>query len=589
MSEPVPCSAGMNSLPIAPLPNDERPIYVYIEKDTEVPPPAFAALEMSIAYMQEVGAQALASAHEAYERSSDEVRQEIDKIVALVREQPSTNENQTAQWSYAALLAGRDNIPLGIKTSMLALEEIQDEIEAAQQELEQYTPDKTASVWEKVLQIESQLDYDKVVDTILANNNEVVPEVRRQLSMDLLFNVGSFIRARRQLEEGLPFTYQQLQSLERTVLIYEEEWGARGLLEGKREQANDPDVSFTIEDIVGIDTRIRDTYDLYRKYKGTNDTIEAQVQTVLNLTRYAEVLYDDLGCSPEGRYPNGDDGLGAAIIRRLVQTLGELPANDFELDLNSETYKRMVEQIRSVDLARAVNNLIIKGNLDALPFEFSEEDLRVFLYTSVPAAAIASVKKLEFRPLTATENKEGKTLGFNRWSEELGGPEIVISDVQIREHYQAALECLGSIEEAKEQAYISMLETIVHEFGHELLKLLPLGALKYWDEQCSKDPTRVTAYVKKQFDRVHPHRFMDDFTETNALFITQPETLSIISLPRFRAMERILDEFMPFYSQEIKPILPGHLAARRAERLESGISDEDLRSTYLNYESSSPS
>lgn len=57
----------------------------------------------------------------------------------------------------------------------------------------------------------------------------------------------------------------------------------------------------------------------------------------------------------------------------------------------------------------------------------------------MPTAALASVKCIQFRPMTQEEDKEDNTLGLHAWSDELGGSEIIISDAKVCERYQDIL------------------------------------------------------------------------------------------------------------------------------------------------------
>lgn len=193
----------------------------------------------------------------------------------------------------------------------------------------------------------------------------------------------------------------------------------------------------TEEQITGIEGNIKDLYELRTKYKKLDGIIRRKIQAVLGLAFQIKECGEEVPTDLEELYTSAkviyNDRLSAAVNCRLTQKLKELPADEFEADINSEAHARLIEHVKGTDVAEGLKRLEVSGSFENLPFDFNEEELKLFLLTSVPAAALASVKRIQFRPMTQEEGKEDTTLGLHTWSKELDGSEIIISDLKLRE------------------------------------------------------------------------------------------------------------------------------------------------------------
>jgi len=475
----------------------------------------------------------------------------------------------------------------------LAYEASTVKIEAAEKELEKHIPEKAAAVKQKALELEMSLDYDKVVAQAYADEDNSIPfEGTRYVSIDLLYDVSRVIRVRKLLERDATLTYHQLKSIEYNLDMSAAEYEEKGLFKERVEAVAEVGSMLTDEQITSLEANIKDVYELRTKYKKFDRNLQRKTQAVLGLARQmrecdeeAPAVFSELYTKAKIIY---NDGLAWAANRRLTRKLRDLPADEFDVDIHSQAYTQSVEQARGTNVVEALKKLEISGSLEGLPFELSETELKLFLLTSVPAVALTSVKRIQFRSMTPDEDKEDNMLGLHKWSEELGGPEIIISDAKVRGCYQDILELLGDDPDAEQYAQLgarnNMLEIITHEFGHELHEVLPIAALKRWEEQRASDPTNITPYVKSRHDSDHVHRYMEDFADTMALFVNRPEVLTVISPTRFNAMQQIFEECMPLYPEATKKLQDRRIAVDRTTRLSNGIPDELVRSTHLSHE-----
>lgn len=568
-----------------------------VEANSQVeaePKPTYANIEGAIEALEEEANSTWETMNAAYEASSDEVKQKIDQLeedygTAIQKAEDEGKERP----SLASFLSAAEDIPEEFKTGMLAYEANTVKIEAAEKELEKYAPEKAVEVKQKAFELEASLDYDKVVAQSYADEDDTTPfEGSRLSSINLLYDVSRVIGVRKLLESGTPLTYHQLKSIEHSLNTSATEYEEKGLVKEQGEATVEAGSVLTEEQITSLESHIKDVYELRMKYKKFDGTLQRKTQAVLSVTRQMKEHDDEVPTDLDELYTRAkiiyNDDLSAAVNRRLTQKLKELPASEFEADINSEAYSRLIEQARGTDIAETLKNLEVSGSLENLPFEFSEAELKLFLLTSVPAAVLASVKRIQFRSMTQEEDKEDNTLGLHKWSDELGGSEIIISDAKVRERYQDILELFGDDPNAEQYAQLSarnrMLQTITHEFGHELHEILPVAALKRWEEQRVTDPTNITAYVKSRHDSDHMHRYMEDFADTMALFINQPEILTVISPTRFNAMQQIFEEVMPLYPEATKKLQDRRIAIDRTTRMSKGVSDEMIKSTYLSHE-----
>ncbi len=550
--------------------------------------PEYVLIEESIEALDQEARLAWETWSNAYEAAPDEAKQRIDKFredfyIATTE----AAEKGEAQPSLSSFLAAAEGLPEEYKTGALAYDSVATKIESAARELENHAPEKAIELAKKVKTLEASLDYDKVVTEAFADDGIE--------SINLLYDVCKVIAVRKLLDNPSSLGYYQLKSVEQSLSEYKQNWRERGFLSEEAYKPTEaPAVTLSAKQLAGIEAHINDAYSVrtkYKKFDDLDDNIRSKTHAVLSLAhqiKEAEEVpqnLDDIFMRSGATY---NEQLTSALNKRLVQKLSELPAAEFETEIDSEGYAKLVEQARAIDAVEALKNIEVSGSFEGLPFEYSEAELKLFLLASVPAAALAPVKRIQFRPMTKEEYEGDTTSGLHKWSEELNGSEIIISDAKIREYYEYIRELMGDHENAETMATLSAKTEcqalIIHEFGHALHEALPVAALKRWEEQRATDQTNVTAYVKHRHDSNHHYRYMEDFADTMALFINQPEKLIIISPVRFNAMRQIFEEFMPSYADVAQKMQEHRITADRMFRASKGLNDEDARNTYLSHE-----
>jgi hypothetical protein len=560
---------------------------------TEVQPPTeHLRIEASIEAIDQEADLAWEQMNIAYESGSESQKQNIDELLeSYDTSAAEAAEKDEVQPSLSSFLEGAD-VPEGYRAGALAYESSMTKTEAAEAELEKHTPEKAAEVKAQAAKLTASLNYDKVVAAAFADDDS--PNTLggiRHASISLLYDVGQAIGVAKLLEQGgsMP-SYSMLQSVERTLTSYADDWKEKGLLKEKTADSVETNgFVLSAEQITEIETHITDVYAIRNKYKNLDGDIQRKTQHVLRLSHLVQAEQPNNVTDLFQR--NGviyNEGLSAAINRRIVQKLGELPSSEFETDITSGAYAHLMEQARMVNAAEALQDFEISGSFENLPFAYSEDELKLFLLSSIPVAAFIALKRLQFRTMTKEEDKEDNTLGFHTWSEELGGSEIVISVAKVREHYEYIRELMGQDKDAEAAAQLSakntMLHAITHEFGHALHEALPVAALKRWDEQRTSDRTNITAYVRNRFDNNHHHRYMEDFADSMAMFINKPEVLTVISPIRFNAMQQIFEEYMPLYPEVTKKLQERRISIDKTVRASKGTSDAKLKSLYLSHE-----
>lgn len=558
--------------------------------------PGYAVVEKSIEALDQEANTAWLMAEAAYTAGTDEEKQRIDELQADYQSTIAVAANKGYDSpSLSSLLLANDGIPEGFTAGILAYEACNAQLIAAEGELETHASDKAADVKLLAEQLEARLDFDRIVTVAFSDEDEPKPDLPASgahvSSINILYDASEIIGVRKLLEGGVTPTYRQLRSIERKLHTRTSEFADKGLIRDESFEKEEPTgIVYTAEQAADIETYIREVDSTRIKYKRFDGTIFGKIKRVQNLTR---LLRTDQPISTvdDVLHSSGvilNDGLREAISSRLAQGLSELPAEEFELDATSDAYTHLVEKARNIDVTEALDGIEVSGSLENLPFEYSEAELKKFLRETIPPIALASIKRIVFRPMTTDEDKDDTDLGLHRWSEELGGSEIVISDVKVREHYQEMLGMVGQKDDveaiARDAASRNMHITIAHECAHELHQVLPVAALKRWEDQRATDPTNVTAYVKEQHDTNHRHRYWEDFADSVGLFTNRPEVLDIISSTRFSALRQIYEEYMSLYPVELKHTQDHAISFSMMARLSMGMSEQDVRDVYLSHE-----
>lgn len=554
-----------------------------VEASEERTKPAYADLEAKVAEMEERLTAEGEALEQAEESVSDAERQAIDAVsqryVAARREAEQRGDKVP---SYAAMLASAEGVPENFKERMSAFEATEAALDVAEEELEAYFPEKLADVTRLVTELEKSLDYDKVVEDAFVGNQK-----------SALYEVSSLIRAQGLLDAEEPPSYRELRSIGNNVSKYGEKWQQSGLItEVDHMPASEPMEVFTAEQLETKKAQIQGALDFLDKYKRQHSSLRGKAQPVLDVIGEME-KFEPLPANLNELYVrNGlvyNDGLGSALQRRLEQELAGLPREEFEPDVHSETYTQFVERARAIDPIAALEKLEVKGTFENLPFDFSEDELKTFLANTIPPIALDSVKRISFRPMGPEEALTDTAAGVHKWSNELGGTEIVISDEKINELYQMQLEELsGNNELSQEQLQYSiknvMLEVVAHEFAHRLHEVLPYAALLRWEAWRSSDPTNITDYVKDRHDADLSTRYMEDFCDSLAQFCVMPYALTLTSSTRYIAMQQIYVEYMPHFADTLNQRQIQLIDLDREQRLAKGISDEEARRNYLAHE-----
>jgi hypothetical protein len=561
-----------------------------------LPKPEYVVIESQIDQFDQEANEYWGQMNAAYESADDATKLRIDQLQdnyeAAANEADQKGE---AEPDIHSFFEAAGDIPEDYKVGALAAVAISKKIEAVEAELENHASEKAAGVAAQARELEASLDYDKAVSDAFADDDRTTPheEGIRLSSINRLYEVSRIIAVQKLLESSPPLSYQELKSVEHSLSTTRTKWEEHGLLKDNTdgESKDGENVPLLLDQITDIEAHLTEVSVIRSKYKIFDSPTISQMVSILYFTHQIKES-EELPGSIDDIYGRShvvyNEGLATALNNRLVQKLQELPAHEFDGDIGSEGYAQFVEQAREIALADAHKNLEISGSIENLPFEFSETELRLFLITSVPAVALKSVKRIQFRPLSDEEDEVDNKLGIFRHSKELDGWEIVVSDVKVKENYEDTLKYYAEYDDAEDialhHAKTQMLRTITHEFGHALHEVLPVAALKRWEDKRVTDPTNITAYVKSRHDEDHPHRYMEDFADSMAKFIVSPAELSLTSSVRYEAMQEIYEEYMPLYAAVTQKKQEGIIAHDKKFRSSVGESDEEARKRYLSHE-----
>lgn len=476
-------------------------------------------------------------------------------------------------------------IPPEFINAIAAAEASMTELQQAESELGKLSPEKAKDVLAKLVNIEKCIDYDKVVGLVSASGDYA-----------LKHKVGLVIGLRKLIESGQNISFGQLRQIEDITEGFVKKWKLEEIVTNEDDNTViDEPVDNAFDTVDLIISRINEANDMLNKYR-TSHLFNNSSQEVLNsihLWKSGENEDKDLTLDALWSYDKFElnKGFSSAIERYVVKRFSELPTLDYTLSTSSQEYIEFVDNAREMGPAEeALDNIEIIGDLDTLPFEFSRDELNLFLHDNIPPLALRQIKKVEFRAFRPEEDDEGTLLGQRVYSEELGGSIITLSNIRIREDFDIQKNRLRNRGETEAERFTAaaakdrMLRTITHEFSHILHDVLPLVTLKQWDDIRLTDSTNITGYVKYMNDTDHYHRYKEDFADSMALFINRPEVLQIISSVRLGGMGDIFNKFSPVFEDIIKKKLWKRIINYKIIRLSSGLTDDDAKEYYLRHE-----
>lgn len=486
--------------------------------------------------------------------------------------------------SFSAFTRSSKRVPDAVLHVLEATEAVEAELETSRQALEAHAPEKAADILQQAAALEASIDYDATasrIDNLHFN--------------ELHAGVSFVIAARKLLEAGEPFTYAQLQVVERRLREYSDQWNNEGLLQAASDEtsvveADDMAANFSPDEV----QRLQDRFDTARRFHDTYKPLDVHFgdrpRQILDM---AERLAssDDNPTTEElilTRVTSYNTAYKSALNRVIRRKIAELPAADFESNTQSEAYRQLLDAARTIDPEQAFNDLEITGSLEELPIPFSEAELRELLIDNMPPLAIAATKRIEFRALSHEEDPEGDTLGRQRYDEGLGGSIVAINTKLLSQNHQkmkkyAAAEGIADniVEDVIRD---ELLWTIAHEIAHSLHNVLPFGALKQWADAIARDPTRITSYVKRMHDEDHHNTGKEEFADGLAFFVRSPHVLRVISAQRFYAMTDLYEALTPNYRTSLGQRQAEHIMRQMAVSIVLGESEKDIRKEYLTHE-----
>jgi hypothetical protein len=473
-------------------------------------------------------------------------------------------------------------------------------------ELDSRATEKAVDIRQQAADLEARIDYPKVVVQALERNSGPSGATGGHIIENkAMYELAKVIGVRQLLDRGQPVTYNELRLAQTTIANFEQRSVQDGLLVAEgiapapQLTANELYTATQADEIIShiydADS-IRAKYKAfgvdYNKHRALTERSGAVIRTA-DIIRHASVPSKEAGVIEalrmRGLALNSD--LQAALSNLLAQQLSELPPLEYA-PRGSEAYSELVDRARALSPVEALARMELAGMEDGeLPFAYSGARIRQLLLKNVPPIALDWVVRVEFRSFTPEEDPADDKLGEHVTVDDLGRGKVIISDSKVRENYEyykQIFEEAGVPEAARraaERAQDRMEQTIVHEFSHGLVKVLPTAVLAEWDEARAADPTNITTYVQSCHEEGAYGLRPEDFCDSAALFALQADALSTVSSKRYEAMAKIYEEFMPLYGDVLKPSQDIKIKVAQEFHEEKDRTPEQVRQFYLPHES----
>ncbi|CAN5375986.1 hypothetical protein BH10PAT3_BH10PAT3_5930 [soil metagenome] len=452
--------------------------------------------------------------------------------------------------SHTAFFQGVEGLPEGYVDSLILQDEIDALIAVKDAELEPFAPEKRIELDTALADIESRLNYNKLVEDYSI------------FSYSGLMNAASTILAARKiLADNVPKSYKLLEDIESVKKSSALSLQEGGLLldESAIAEHNSLNLPGSIEAVRAKVSRAQELHKRYsprsRRPSSDRDYTEARQEAFfyhLDSATLAAQNYDfTISDVLRGNVNYNNAQMRAALGRQLTAQYGLLPSHKYELEIDTEAYRLLAAQAREIDVKVLLDGVEVAGIPKDSPFEFNTETLKNYLLSAVPPLAFINLKKITFRAIAPDETILDNAAGFyRRWSEELGGAEIVVTDRYFKlpetdwrgnpiTYDQATLET--TVKRNKSQ----LLNILAHEAAHALHDELPVAALQRWDTDASSHQYPVTPYVEDNWREDRGGKYMEDFAESLMLYANKPEHLDRVSWIRYMSMRDIYRELMP--------------------------------------------
>ncbi len=467
------------------------------------------------------------------------------------------NEQATEKLDLETLIDQHPDIPIEYIDQLRTLDRLRVALEASDTELEKYAPERLAVVLAKAKDLEARIDYDAFVAIASKRLDDTKAQFTFRLEPDKAFFDMCQVTSIRYLVEQHPdsLNYGTLRSMDLDLESLRQKYTEMGIIRDAPVEVT-PVPTYPEDFVLSVRNKLEQAHILNIRYRSSktrysNNRLQelGELIQVLNAKPDEPTSYSDV----ISRAPLLlNERYAQALKKALADRYEELNPIEFSFDKNTDAYRQEVARMREINPLEAVSNMELVGLDGQLPAGLTRAHIISQMLFSIPPVALERLKKFSIRPMTLEENKEDTTLGFcNLYG--LQGYEIVISDQKITEDINYNTALMGDRELAEFAAREKALYTVTHELAHAFHDALPLAAVQEWHTVATANPTHVTPYVKSMYKQEHSHRYMEDFAESVALFITKPYELKESSPERYECLQRLYTEFMPTYTDIIRP------------------------------------
>lgn len=455
------------------------------------------------------------------------------------------------------------------------------DLEARMQRLHQeLIPYKKKDFEDLTRELSARVDYEKVFSYYRDEEHREGPADLIDNVAEELFNLRKYqvelLRGGEGVSRNFGFYSRACLALE----TYKEEWGEKEFLTGEPRE----DYKFSREWGESVSERRR-------------ELVEYMKPVLKELERYAQLarIYQ-LKISFSSPY---DRELEA--ILRILSSQNDRLGRDFEeIDFDPrfiEAAKKHVNQVveEHKRLGHLPSEEKLKDKVEPINIEikgFEPPEGMVSVVNSqeifdeiknyVPPGFLEKLKAVVHRERPESiEDEEGiETIGGCRpFYDE--NKQLLAVEVEI---YRSPF--LSETSSEAEQAFLraDLLDDLWHELGHNAHHLMRFEELVAWEEAIAEDDIAVSRYVKRARAKSEIRGKREDFSETFALFISNPAQLNISSPARFGFM-------LDFFNQNLSADQREAFGRRITGRLltahfvwdKAGITAEDVRQYHLSH------
>jgi hypothetical protein len=273
---------------------------------------------------------------------------------------------------------------------------------------------------------------------------------------------------------------------------------------------------------------------------------------------------------------------------------------------------KYLEPLKNMNIGPVLQSIEFIG-FDEAEGLFTQElanQLKLSLALSLPPAMLRGIKSITIKdkdfdkdpdrpPNAETVGKANSIFDDN--------DNLISTSIEIykdpMQHIKTRMESDLEFKQYAEKIVImNFIETVFHEIGHSVHRMMTFDEMREWDQITDIDPTNVTWYVRSSGEErklrlknndgelretpeseelARARQKIEDFSETFALYCTDPVRLQVVSPERYAFMHEF---FLNYTNDEFKEVFAAlkhqSIDTQKAHWAKIGKTKEDIRKIY---------